>query len=422
MSEAEAHSGENIAVEEAAAPDTESIQENAPEIGNDDLGGSGEVDSQQETAEQATPSMADRISDAGDIAEYEALMAEIEQNPGLLQNLENEQGSEETATNEEEAQAPPEGEPEQREEQPVEQEQVAEESQPDGAEDVEEEGEKIPQFRLRPTEQVDAEALRIMKAADAADAPINLSQALDIARQRLGIEERPTARIEPVEEDDAQEAEEDDPVSQITFSEAKQELKDLRKKHSQALRDGDLDEAADVMDQLGETEELMELLASREEQEATAAVNEHDHAFDSAVAKANELYPEFGNEGSEFYARATEIDAALRDTDDNRYFDANKPVLIAQMVAKELNIAPNMGGPPKAPPEQKQATPQQKSPSPQPPRTEKPGQLPAASGASRTAGVQTGQAATLSDQVAKITSPDDFDELADKVFRSGLAE
>lgn len=421
MSEAPAHSGENTAVEEAAAPDTGSIQDNTPEVGNNDLGGSGEVDGQQETAEQATPSMADRISEAGDIAEYEALMADIEQNPSLLEDLAtSEEGSTEEVANKEEAQAPPEGNPEQ----PVEQEPVAED-QPDQAADVEEEGEnKIPQFRLRPTEQVDAEALRIMKAAEAADAPINLSQALDIAKQRFGIEEKPTARIEPVEDDDAQsaeEAEEDDPVSQVTFSEAKQELKDLRKKHSQALRDGDLDEAADVMDQLGETEELIELLAVHEEQEATAAVNEHDQAFESSVARANDLYSDFGNENSDFYARATEIDAALRDTDDNRYFDANKPLLVAQMVAKELNIAPSMGGE-KSPPTQQQATPQQQSSSPQPPRTEKPGQLPAASGASRTAGVQTGQAATLSDQVAKITSPDDFDELAEKVFRSGLAE
>tara|TARA_Y100001951_G_scaffold103929_1_gene114020 strand:- start:113 stop:1402 length:1290 start_codon:yes stop_codon:yes gene_type:complete len=429
MSEADAHSGQNTAVEEADAPDTESIQEDTPEVGNNDLGGSGEVDGQQEAAEQATPSMADRISEAGDIAEYEALMSEIEQNPNLLQELDpNEESSEETATNEEEAQAPPEGEPEQREEQPVEQEQVAEQSQPDEAGDVVDEGDKIPQFRLRPTEQVDAEALRIMKAADAADAPINLEQALSIAKQRLGIEERPTAKIEPVENDtqysEEEEAEEEDPISDVTYAEAKQELKDLRKKHSQALRDGDLDEAADVMDQLGETEELVELLSVREEQEATAAVNEHDHAFDSSVAKANELYPDFGNEGSDFYARAAEIDAALRDTEDNRYFDANKPLLIAQMVAKELNIAPNTGGPAKEAPQQKQkAAPQQQSPSsPQPPRTEKPGQLPAASGASRTAGVQTGQAATLADQVANISNPDDFDELAEQVFRSGIAD
>ena len=428
MSEAEAHSGQNTEVEEAEAlQNTESIQD-APEVGNDDLGGSGEVDGQQEAAEQATPSMADRISEAGDIAEYEALMSEIEQNPNLLQELDpNEQSSEETATNEEEAQAPPEGEPEQRDEQPVEQEQVEEQSQPDEAEDVVGEEDKIPQFRLRPTEQVDAEALRIMKAADAADAPINLSQALDIARQRLGVDERPKAQIEPVAEDNEayeEESSEEDPLSQVTLDEAKQELRDLRKKHSQALREGDLDEAADVMDQLGETEELIEVLAVREQHEATAAVDEHDQAFDSSVAKANELYPDFGNEGSDFYARATEIDAALRDTEDNRYYDANKPLLIAQMVAKELNIAPNTGGPAKNPPVQKQeAAPQQQSPSsPQPPRTEKPGQLPAASGASRTAGVQTGQAATLADQVANISNPDDFDELAEQVFRSGIAD
>jgi hypothetical protein len=384
--------------------------------------------------------MQERVAGVDDVAAYEAMMAEVQQNPGSFANPAEDlhPDDQQQAQPAGEDGVPPEGEaqPEgEHAEAAAEGEQGVEgegqEGEPASQQESEGQGEqKPPQFRLRPTDKVDAEALRIMKAAEAADAPITLSESLEIARNRLGV---PAPQTNQPAQGDQQpqgvesqgDAEgEGDPTETITLSEAKQELKDLRKAHSQALRDGDLDEAADVMDKIGDTEDLIEVVAEREANDAQTARQTHDSAFEQSVTKATDLYPDFGNEQSEFYERCTAIDEALRDTGDPRYYDADKPVMIAQMAAKELNIAPGTAA---RKPAVKQATqqtkpaaaqPQQASSSPQPPRTERPGQLPAASGASRTAGTPTGAAASLAKQVEAINSTEEFEALAKKVHQA----
>jgi len=93
-------------------------------------------------------------------------------------------------------------------------------------------------------------------------------------------------------------------------------------------------------------------------------------------------------------------------------------MMVAQIAAKELNIAPGASSRQQAAAiARQQAPPQQtqQTSSPQPPRTERPGQLPAASGASRTSGAPTGAAASLAEQVANISNPEAFERLAQQV-------
>jgi len=418
MSQADADFTEQTAVEEAVAPASDSNHDNNQNqlAGNPVQGGSGEAEAS---------SVEQRISNVSSPEDFEAMMAEVQQNPQAFENPTDEQIDNQPNGSEQEQSALPEGEEGEEGEQgssSAEEPEVESESQ-DQADDVAKDEGKLPQFRLRPQEKVDAEAFRIYKAAEAAQAPISMGDALVLAKRNLGITEKPQTPEDSWQDDAGEQESADDPTDQITLSEAKQELKDLRKKHSQALRDGDLDEAADVMDQISETEDLIEIVAEREANQEKTQKQQHDEAFEASFSKASDLYPDLGNQESEFYKRCTEIDEALLATDDPRYFDANKPFMIAQMAAKELNIAPGSKSrkTQTSPSGSQEATanpnPQQvTSPSPQPPRTERPGQLPAASGASRTAGSPTGAAASLAEQVARIDNPDAFEQLAMQVF------
>ncbi|MDB4792337.1 hypothetical protein OAG69_00215 [bacterium] len=421
MSQANADSPQQTATAEADAPTIDSNHETTtttPEVGNQTEGGSGEADLQE-----STPTLDERIANVTDPADFEAMMAEVQQNPNSFANPnEDQQPDNQQAQGED--QPPPEGEVEQEESANEEAEQSEvdeiEEGEADESEEEEEE-ESHPRFRLRPSDKVDAEAMRIKKAAEAAGTALNLSEALELAKRNLGVEENPNTYTEDSEESEYEEHEED-PTQGVTFAEAKADLKDLRKKASQALREGDLDEAADFNDQISDTEELIEEIIERDERDSYTQRHEHDTAFESSVSRAYELYPDFGNEDSEFFERCSEIDESLKDTDDPRYFDANKPLLIAKMAAAELNVAPKRKGSKStktatAKAANTAAQPQQQSTSPQPPRTEKPGQLPAASGASRTSGAPTGAAASLAEQVGNINNPEDFERLAKAVHR-----
>ena len=429
MSQANADSEQQTATAEADAPTIDSNHETTtttPEVGNQTEGGSGEADLQE-----STPTLDERIASVTDPADFEAMMAEVQQNPNSFANP-NEDQQPDNQQDQGEDQSPPEGEVEQEESANEEAEQSEvdeiEEGEADESEE-EEEQESHPRFRLRPSDKVDAEAMRIKKAAEAAGTALNLSEALELAKRNLGVEEKPNTYAEDSEEFEDEEYMED-PTQGVTFAEAKADLKDLRKQASQALREGDLDEAADLNDQISDTEELIEEIAERDERDSYTQRQEHDTTFESSVSEAYDLYPDFGNEDSEFFERCSEIDESLQYTDDPRYFDANKPLLIAKMAAAELNVAPKRKGSkstktvtnkvankPEGQPATTAAQAQQQSTSPQPPRTEKPGQLPAASGASRTSGAPTGAAASLAEQVGNINNPEDFERLAKAVHR-----
>lgn len=410
MSQATADSAQQTAGEAANAPMPESNQQEqatTTETGNSGEGGSGEVDS-------SSSDILNRVAGVNDLDSYEAMMQEVQMNPDVFGNAAENigpEGIDQDSAPAEEATAPQEGEEVQEDQQPVE-----------AQEDVEEEPieEKAPQFRLRPTEKLDAEALRIMKAAEVAKSPITLQDAITIAAKNLQIE-NPFAAPQPAEQPEGEEVAEEDPTQGITLSEAKADLKDLRKQASQALRDGDLDEAADLQDRIGETEDLIDVIAERDVQQEGTARQQHDTEFQESVAKATDLFPDFGNDKSEFFKRCAEIDEALQATEDPRYFAADKPLQIARMAAQELNVAPGAKARKSAvQPAAPDSPSQQKSTSPQPPRTEKPGQIPAASGASRTAGTPIGEAASLAEQVGKVNSPADFERLTEELASKGI--
>lgn len=72
----------------------------------------------------------------------------------------------------------------------------------------------------------------------------------------------------------------------------------------------------------------------------TEAQQRYNQTFDAATQRAVATYEFAGQPESEGGKRIAEIDTELKDSGDPLYHDPNKPMILAQMVAKELLIAP----------------------------------------------------------------------------------
>src|ERR1019366_6239096 len=66
----------------------------------------------------------------------------------------------------------------------------------------------------------------------------------------------------------------------------------------------------------------------------------YDRAFDASEEKAIRLYDFVSDPNSVGRKRMLEIEADLLANDDPLYYDPNKPLIIAQMVGKEMRVAP----------------------------------------------------------------------------------
>lgn len=85
------------------------------------------------------------------------------------------------------------------------------------------------------------------------------------------------------------------------------------------------------------------------EKQQTQAIAEYNADFSKSEAQASELYDFAGKPESEGGKRMSEIEADMLATGDPLYFAADKPLRIAQMVAREMNIAPKRKGAAPAP-------------------------------------------------------------------------
>lgn len=85
------------------------------------------------------------------------------------------------------------------------------------------------------------------------------------------------------------------------------------------------------------------------ERQQSEAAHSYHSTFTQSEAKAADLYPDASKADSAFGARMKEIDADLEANGDPLFDDPTKPLRIAQMVAREMNIAPKKKGAPAAP-------------------------------------------------------------------------
>lgn len=85
------------------------------------------------------------------------------------------------------------------------------------------------------------------------------------------------------------------------------------------------------------------------ERKQTQAVQAYHTKFAESEVKAADFYPDAAKPDSPFGQRMKEIDDALQETGDPLFNDPEKPLRVAQMVAREMSIAPRKKGTPVAP-------------------------------------------------------------------------
>lgn len=209
-------------------------------------------------------------------------------------------------------------------------------------------------YRLRTEDPVEQRALDLRRN----NRDMSLQEALDRAKAELGDDDA-TGEDADAEEDSLPE----------TVEATEREVEKLLNERNNALHeDLDFEKVTQLDQEIRKLDQHIGDLKLRAVQDQAKSEAEFRDNLEASKVKAVELYPFVTKEGVET-ARMEEIDATLKESNDPLYSDPNKPLILAQMVAKEMHIppkgktvkkptAPAKGNPPKkkAPIQQASAT------------------------------------------------------------------
>lgn len=232
------------------------------------------------------------------------------------------------------------------------------------AEDEPEEGEEVKPIdskKARITPREDDQVGRLALSYQRRNRDWSLEDAIAAARKQLGLDK-------PAEQKPAA-----DPNKPETIDATTARIADLRAQRRTATTSLEFEKVAELNDQLEDLILHKSNLERAGEREQQAQLTRYERDFASSERQAAELYPSAGDPNSAFAKRMIEIENTLEETQDPLYNEPEKPLRIAQMVAREMNIAPRKKG---APAPAKPATP------PAQPAGQKKGVLPG--GGSRT--------------------------------------
>lgn len=178
--------------------------------------------------------------------------------------------------------------------------------------------EKAPQYRTRPVDDIEKRAFELRKGNP--DKP--LQECLDEARAEL------TQAAEPE-------------VTLPTPQALADERKELDKEWRRAVRELASDE--DIQELEARIAEIDDQLPKAAEQHQRAAQREAER-FQEYANRTVELYPDAAVEGSPLYERMEAIHQTMEANGDSTIHAPNKALVIAQMAARELSIAPKTPG------------------------------------------------------------------------------
>lgn len=203
------------------------------------------------------------------------------------------------------------------------------EEQPEGVE-IEEEAPEEPAnkkqkpYRLRPQGKAEELAFTLRKA----NPNLPLKDAIAQAETILGI-----GAGDKAEQSQQTRSDETFPTVQELENEVLSLERDWRKAVANYSDDAVTDELA------AKIEEAKRKIPLARDHHAKAE-RQLEAAYETSAQKVVDLYPDAEKEGSALRQRMEEIHAALADNGDPLISDPNKPLIIAQMAAKELAIAP----------------------------------------------------------------------------------
>ncbi len=193
-------------------------------------------------------------------------------------------------------------------------------------------------LRLPPeSDQVGRLALALLKR----NRDWTLKQATDAAEKQLGVEpEKPKEATAPEKTAEKPAT----PGTPSTIEEVDAETDRLEEEKAKATQDLRFEDVAKLDRQLRKLDRQRGDLVRENErtqaEKATQAETTYNQQFDSSVKRASELYDFAADAASEGGKRMLEIEEALKAGGDPLFNSPNKPLVIAQMVARELRIPP----------------------------------------------------------------------------------
>ncbi len=234
--------------------------------------------------------------------------------------------------------------PEATTEQPQETEAPAEETPPAEAEatpeteETEDEGEgpvtpltgKRAHLRLNESDEVGRLALAFQKR----NRDLPLADCIAAAQKQLGITPKQEAQAPAVTEDPK--------VAALPKSVAEVDTltSQLLADYKKAMTEVRFEDAADAQAKLMQLTQHRSTLERRAETEKQEQAAKYDSDFTKSEAQAVDLYPFAADPASAGAKRMAQIEATMLKNSDPAYYSPNKPLLLAQMVAAELKIAP----------------------------------------------------------------------------------
>lgn len=220
-----------------------------------------------------------------------------------------------------------------------------------------------------------------------------LEQALEAARNKLGVK-APQATPQQAATEAATPSQPAMPATIDAVDAAIKQLRADRAKAKTELRFEDEESLTTKIEDLIYHKFNLERQSDRQQVEAQTT---YASKFQASESRAVELYPQASDANSDLGKRMVEIEQALEETGDPLFTNPDKPLIIAQMAAAELRIAPRRKGAPVTPAKPAAAPAAQ---------TPKKGVVP--SGSSRTTAPATNQPPAIVQDIQKIRSVADL--------------
>lgn len=162
---------------------------------------------------------------------------------------------------------------------------------------------------------------------------MSMAEAVAKASAQLGITPKETQTSSTKPEDTA-------PKMPATVQETDAAKQGKWAEYRKAMAEVRLEDAANIMAEIDALTAHRFGLERSEERQAAADEAKFNKDFSASAAKASELYAFASDANSPGGKRMLEIERQLQENNDPLYYSPDKPLVVAQMVAAELKIAP----------------------------------------------------------------------------------
>ena len=198
-----------------------------------------------------------------------------------------------------------------------------------GGNDQSNQNEGSNRFRLKPADKFEARVFELKKAG------LSLTKAMELANEEQG---SANGEISEAEYDSGNISSEYDTITQ-------QIEEKWAEKAKVASEDFDFEKVTEIEKEIRQLEKQQDRLENQAQEyqsrQEEASVEAFDSEWDKSVNEANSTYGFVQQQNSAGFQLMQEIEANWLESGNDLYYNANKPLILAGMVAGKLGIAPN---------------------------------------------------------------------------------